>query len=423
MSESWIPARLAQLLGPRGPAWTSVVAAAREGDADRIRALCQAGAPLVSNGVSALFGAVWEGHADCVRVLCEGGADVDFVVDGETSLCIAAHHGHVGCVRALCELGANIRHLNRRDLTPLRIAALTGHADCVRALYEAGADINPDTSHASTSDSTYRTKGPLHIVAHYGHTDCVRVLCEVGAVVNCVDELGTTPLRMAAQAGHVDCVRALCESGADINQPCLRGGTPLHYAAQEGRTDCVRALCELGADVHRAAEDGSTPLHLAAIRGHTTCVQLISSYGGRGHQQVDHRTEADCVERQGHTDLAAWLRAINDWTPLHHLEWLTPERARVLLREGADLLVGTPSALERARQVDGDASALVRLAGGGWSPASHSLFPARARAHALAVARLGYALAWQRFPTEARSLIDPWTSIVLHHAIQRDDAA
>ena len=47
----------------------------------------------------------------------------------------------------------------------------------------------------------------------------------------------------------------------------------------------------------------------------------------------------------------------------------------------------------------------------------------RARAHALAVARLGYALAWQRFPTEARSLIDPWTSIVLHHAIQRDDAA
>eukprot|EP00966_Prymnesium_polylepis_P335765 7391102-Prymnesium_polylepis.1 len=92
------------------------------------------------------------------------------------------------------------------------------------------------------------------------------------------------------------------------------------------------------------------------------------------------------------SSLPSWLYASADWTPLHHLEWLTAARARVLLRDGAGIHVGTPSPLERARQLDGEASVLVRLAGAGWSPVSHNLFPARARARAFAVARLGYAL-------------------------------
>ena len=39
-----------------------------------------------------------------------------------------------------------------------------------------------------------------------------------------------------------------------------------------------------------------------------------------------------------HVRLFAWLAATTDWaTPLHHLTIVPPERARALLRDGADV--------------------------------------------------------------------------------------
>ena len=44
-----------------------------------------------------------------------------------------------------------------------------------------------------------------------------------------------------------------------------------------------------------------------------------------------------------------------------------------------------------------------------WSPTTHDLFPRAARAHAVALVRLGYLLAWSpRFQGQSRSLIDAW---------------
>ena len=85
----------------------------------------------------------------------------------------------------------------------------------------------------------------------------------------------------------------------------------------------------------------------------------------------------------GHALLTEWLIASRHWSPLHHLEILTPERTRGLLRSGrADIHFkpssgDTPSPLERALQLAPGcpAASLVVRAAGPWSFAPHENFP------------------------------------------------
>ena len=93
-------------------------------------------------------------------------------------------------------------------------------------------------------------------------------------------------------------------------------------------------------------------------------------------------TPEEIATEEGHADLAAWLVASRGWTPLAHLETLTAARALSLLRSGASLHEGEPTPLQRAAGGEGEAAALIRRAAAPWSPASHSLFPAAARARA-----------------------------------------
>ena len=93
----------------------------------------------------------------------------------------------------------------------------------------------------------------------------------------------------------------------------------------------------------------------------------------------------------GHHDVAAWLAATRLWsTPLHHLEFLTPERALALLRAGADIHAaaepGGPTPLSLAQALAavggaaGTAAFLVLEAAKPWSRKTHKYFPAPARA-------------------------------------------
>ena len=107
-------------------------------------------------------------------------------------------------------------------------------------------------------------------------------------------------------------------------------------------------------------------------------------------QRPPFGTPEEVANRDGHTDLAAWLVASRGWTPLAHLESLTAARALSLLRSGASLHEGEPTPLQRAAGGEGEAAALIRRAAAPWSPASHSLFPAAAREYAVTVMRIGY---------------------------------
>uniref|UniRef100_A0A0D3JBC8 Uncharacterized protein n=1 Tax=Emiliania huxleyi (strain CCMP1516) TaxID=280463 RepID=A0A0D3JBC8_EMIH1 len=140
-------------------------------------------------------------------------------------------------------------------------------------------------------------------------------------------------------------------------------------------------LLDASAAVDQAWNNGSTPLSMACAEGHLEVAKLLSSYGA-SRAATPFGTPEEVANRAGHADLAAWLVASRGWTPLAHLETLTAARATSLLRSGASLREGEPTPLQRAAGGAGEAAALVRRAAAPWSPASHSLFPAAARARA-----------------------------------------
>ncbi|EOD30835.1 hypothetical protein EMIHUDRAFT_365236, partial [Emiliania huxleyi CCMP1516] len=159
------------------------------------------------------------------------------------------------------------------------------------------------------------------------------------------------------------------------------GATPLHVACQQGHVECARLLLEAGAAIDQADEQGATPLFAACQDGHLEVAKLLSSYGA-SRAATPFGTPEEVATEEGHADLAVWLVASRGWTPLAHLETLTAARATSLLRSGASLHEGEPTPLRRAAGGEGEAAALVRRAAAPWSPASHSLFPAAARARA-----------------------------------------
>ncbi|EOD12899.1 hypothetical protein EMIHUDRAFT_437237 [Emiliania huxleyi CCMP1516] len=160
-------------------------------------------------------------------------------------------------------------------------------------------------------------------------------------------------------------------------------------ACQNGHLECVRLLIEAGAAVSQARNDGATPLFAACHNGHLEVAKLLSSYGA-SRAATPFGTPEEAANHKGHADLAAWLVASRGWTPLAHLETLTAARATSLLRSGASLHEGEPTPLRRAAGGEGEAAALVRRAAAPWSPASHSLFPAGARARAALLVRSIY---------------------------------
>ena len=281
-----------------------------------------------------------------------------------------------------------------------------GHRECWQQLLASGADANQAQYDGST---------PLIMACQHGHSDCVQQLLASSADVNQAQHDGRTPLFTACMNGHSDCVQQLLASGADVNQARDDGATPLIMACQKGNSECVQQLLASSAAVNQAQDNGGTPLLAACQQGHHAPVMLLSSYNAK--RDSGDWTAEQLAEHGGHAKLLAWLQESREWTPLHHLEVLTADRTRALLRGGADLRSGSPSPLELAQHTEGEASALVRQAAC-WSEGSHHLFPATARVYAVEVMRVGYLLAWSpRYVAEAASLVDVWRDNVLPHAV------
>ena len=126
--------------------------------------------------------------------------------------------------------------------------------------------------------------------------------------------------------------------------------------------------------------------------------------------------------RQLHPELTAlvdWLVLSRHWTPLHHIEVLSPERARTLLRAGADLHLkpkpDVPSPFERAQQLlsaesvsssSNTAASLVVRAAGPWSVESHELFADAERARAATLVRLLYHVYLRRMSNGGWQAVD-----------------
>ena len=262
----------------------------------------------------------------------------------------------------------------------------------------------------------------------------MRALLEAGAdVAQAMPMLEDCTALMAASGhGHVECVRALLEAGADVAQAQLNGWTALMGASQVGNVECVHALLEAGAEVMQLHGDGHTCALVFALESLET-LQLLCAYAPS--REAVHayltpdETSAECAQ---------WLDATRRWTSaLHHFEFLPLERVRALLVEGADVRVGdgeadapTPLSLAAARLLllgdgagDGRAELIVRAAPP-WSPGTHALFPAGAKARAVELLRIGWLLARHLQDASAANEVemafrDAWLGHVMPHAIER----
>ena len=167
----------------------------------------------------------------------------------------------------------------------------------------------------------------------------------------------------------------------------------------------------------------------AHVRGGNTDFTDITDFTDTIHP-IDAENSAESVAAHfGHYDLRAWLMRSRHWTtPLHHLATVGADRARALLRGGADLRAAaggadapTPLSLAERLRAEGSAPAgsaadLVLRAAEPWSPQTHQLFPSEARARAVELMLLG-----ARFSREDRSAIgDVWMAFVVPHAVARD---
>ena len=331
---------------------------------------------------------------------------------------------------ALLAAGATVDQGNQFGCTPLITASQQGHGEVVTQLLAAGATVD-------LADKCGRFNTPLMWASHQGHGGVVSQLLAAGATVDLADQAGYTPLSKASRQGHGDVVSQLLVAGATVDQGNQFGYTPLMMASEQGHGDVVSQLLGAGADFNHADVNGHSAMAIASILGQLACAQMLSSYGAKRTFQKPYGAEVT-AERfavlRGHEALAAWLVESRHWsTPLHHLRIIGADRARELLRGGADLnaaaAAGGPTPLSLAQALraagdpdaaDGSAASLVLAAAERWGAKTHALFPAAARSFAAELLLLGHQLSRQpRFAGEEVSLVDAWTQLVMPSAIVR----
>lgn len=270
-----------------------------------------------------LFIACREGHADAVRVLMDAGSDVNHAnAEQCTCLGIAVMRGHVGVVHAL--LSHSDLDVNKKIFggwTPFLVACHYDRLDIAQILYLHGADtsvrvgdgwtafhsaakqgsrplmqllLSINAAHMDAASPTLGT--PLQYACFFGMYEVARLLADHGADVHSkhpvtkrtclhsacatgdagvvdfmlrtcpgdvevVDAQNATPLYTAVANMCFFAARKLVECGARADAPCTDGRTPVHAAAALGRLDMLRVL--RAPNAVQDAINGDTPLHLA----------------------------------------------------------------------------------------------------------------------------------------------------------------
>jgi len=322
---------------------TALIWAAAANRADTVRALAEAGAqvnvvskvtayPHTQNGVglngleegvsyvgqtvlprggwSAVMFAAREGAADAVRALAEAGANLDLVdPEGTSALTIAIINGEYGVAQVLLEKGANPNIGDIKGMTPL-YAAIDMH----------------------TVPTTFGRPDPPHAVVE-GSVDAVEMLLAAGAnpnarltgpilkrVYNPGDPRladGATPFMRAARGADMTIMRLLIAAGADPKLNQKNGNTPLMLTASAGsgrgsdnnpdhvtEAQALAALdylIGLGLDLNATNEEGDSVMHVASTTnlGSPAVIRFLYGKGA----------SLDVKNKAGRTPLEAVLRS------------------------------------------------------------------------------------------------------------------
>ncbi|MEL0107576.1 MAG: ankyrin repeat domain-containing protein [Rhodospirillaceae bacterium] len=192
-----------------------------------------------------LLAAADQGDIDKIKQLIAKGADIN-VRDshGRTPVMIAAHNKDHKTALALMKAGANLNLLDRQYYDVLTISGVIADVKMVELALKHGADPKLITS---PYDGT-----ALIAAAHEGHDGVVRTLVKAGAPLDHVNNLNWTAVIESIVLGdggkrHQACLQALIEAGADLNIPDGNGVTPLSLARAHGFKEMVKMLEAAGA--------------------------------------------------------------------------------------------------------------------------------------------------------------------------------
>jgi len=252
--------------GRRGPipgGMTPLMYAARDGRADTVRMLLDAGAEINArdaNDITPLITAIGNNHPEVATYLIDRGADVN-KVDwyGRTALFTAVETRNMDVDNA----PPFENSINRAPYLPL-----------IQRLIDKGANVNA------------RTKEQLPIRPQF---------LRVTGTLEWVDFTGMTPFIFAARAGDVAVMKMLLTAGADPKIETFAGTNALMAAAgvnwvfdqtywegEPANLAAVQLCFDLGlTDVNHQNSMGVTALMGAANRGSDTIIRYLASKGAR----------------------------------------------------------------------------------------------------------------------------------------------
>jgi ankyrin repeat protein len=278
---------------------TALMWAAAENHAAAVQALIDYGAD--SNAHSALS------TIPTLQAAGIGLITMEFPKGGWTPLMYAAREGAADAVRTLADAGANLNCAGPDGITPLLLAIINGHYEVAVTLLKVGADVNQADLSGMTAlyaavdmrtqvwmqgRPTTRASGKLDV------TDVVTALLDHGADVNARLKTpllqrnhtagdaglgeGATPLMRAAKSGDVDLMRMLLAHGAEPSLVLKNHSTALMLAAgltwrdgggafptrdrgtEAGAIEAITLLMKAGVKLDAVNDAGDTAVHSGA---------------------------------------------------------------------------------------------------------------------------------------------------------------
>ncbi len=221
-------------------------------------------------------------------------------VGGLSALHFAARQGSADSVRALVEAGADVNQLSPADMaSPMLIAAVNGQFDIVNYLLDKGGDPNLATAAGATplysvlnvqwGPKSFYPQPRAQLQQRTSYLELIKALLEKGADPNArinrkiwytsynfdnlrVDESGATPFWRAAYASDIDAMKLLLAHGADPNIRTMKS------AGRGFRDNGTREVGEIGPQPLPAGAPSLTPLHGAAGAGYG------EGYAGNAHR-------------------------------------------------------------------------------------------------------------------------------------------
>jgi ankyrin repeat protein len=271
-----------------GAAPHSLLAAAKGGQTEVIRALLDQSAPIDAtdaDGDTALHHACRRGSAAAVRVLLERGAATEARNGhGETPLAVvwAGWGDRVACVDALLAHGADPRARNREGRWASEFAAIHGEPRIVKALRRQAEDHFPVSSDPVDWHAHERVAALVAALMGRDATGVAQWIespaLEPDRLLRIVSLDPRRVLFLAVELGSVDLTRRLLDAGVEVDTADGDGNTALNIAARHGRVDVATLLLDRGADIEARTERGYTPIEFAQD---DAMIRLLRKRGAR----------------------------------------------------------------------------------------------------------------------------------------------